>query len=239
MSIVNLWSKFKRRRYFDEILCQELMIHESMCAYIQECRPEEKMTIEKLLAEIDSQGVTWDRFELQEMRKKYSMEEVDQNIKRLAEKVEVAVLMGDQVMCDLFRIFYPALHCWNYNKWRKRDDISFMLNGADVIFVVRSCSGKMMKKINNYAVPKKVPVIPIRPVYIEDACDRVEAQRRVFAMTILRRHEVPEDCYFMLGDNRENSYDARFWENTFVSKKDIKGKVAVIWYDKKFCWKEL
>ena len=104
MSIVNLWSKFKRRRYFDEILCQELMIHESMCAYIQECRPEEKMTIEKLLAEIDSQGVTWDRFELQEMRKKYSMEEVDQNIKRLAEKVEVAVLMGDQVMCDLFRI---------------------------------------------------------------------------------------------------------------------------------------
>ena len=47
MSIVNLWSKFKRRRYFDEILCQELMIHESMCAYIQECRPEEKMTIEK------------------------------------------------------------------------------------------------------------------------------------------------------------------------------------------------
>ena len=86
MSIVNLWSKFKRRRYFDEILCQELMIHESMCAYIQECRPEEKMTIEKLLAEIDSQGVTWDRFELQEMRKKYSMEEVDQNIKKLAEK---------------------------------------------------------------------------------------------------------------------------------------------------------
>lgn len=52
-------------------------------------------------------------------------------------------------------------------------------------------------------------------------------------------YEVPEDCYFMLGDNRENSYDARFWENTFVSKKDIKGKVAVIWYDKKFCWKEL
>lgn len=182
------------------------MIHESMCAYIQECRPEEKMTIEKLLAEIDSQGVTWDRFELQEMRKKYSMEEVDQNIKRLAEKVEVAVLMGDQVMCDLFRIFYPALHCWNYNRWRKRDDISFTLNGADVIFVVRSCSGKMMKKINNYAVPKKVPVIPIRPVYIEDACDRVEAQRRVFAMTILRRHvgELKDEKEIV--SNEQNQY---------------------------------
>lgn len=206
MNIMECYKKLKRWRCFDEILCQELMIHESMCAYIQECRPEEKMTIEKLLAEIDSQEVTWDRFELQEMRKKYSMEEVDQNIKRLAEKVEVAVLMGDQVMCDLFRIFYPALHCWNYNRWRKRDDISFTLNGADVIFVVRSCSGKMMKKINNYAVPKKVPVIPIRPVYIEDACDRVEAQRRVFAMTILRRHvgELKDEKEIV--SNEQNQY---------------------------------
>ena len=190
MNIMKWYKNLKRRRCFDEILCQELMIHESMCAYIQECRPEEKMTIEKLLAEIDSQGVTWDRFELQEMRKKYSMEEVDQNIKRLAETVEVAVLMGDRVMCDLFKTFYPALHCWNYNRWKKRDDVSFMLNGADVIFVVRSCSDKMMKRINSYAMPKKVPVIPVRPVYIEDACDRVEAQRRVFAMTILRSHVV-------------------------------------------------
>lgn len=86
MSIKKLWRKLKKRCYFDEILCQELMIHESMCAYIQECRSEEKMTIEKLLAEIDSQGVTWDRFELQEMRKKYSMEEVDQNIKMAGRK---------------------------------------------------------------------------------------------------------------------------------------------------------
>lgn len=35
---------------------------------------------------------------------------------------------------------------------------------------------------------------------------------------------VPEGCYFMLGDNRENSYDSRFWENPYIPKDKIIGK---------------
>lgn len=33
---------------------------------------------------------------------------------------------------------------------------------------------------------------------------------------------VPEDRYFVLGDNREESLDARFWENPFINVKQIK-----------------
>lgn len=37
--------------------------------------------------------------------------------------------------------------------------------------------------------------------------------------------EVPEGCYFMLGDNRNYSVDARRWNNTYVKKEKIIAKV--------------
>lgn len=38
-------------------------------------------------------------------------------------------------------------------------------------------------------------------------------------------YEVPEGCYFMLGDNRNSSADSRYWHNTFVKKEKIVAKV--------------
>ena len=36
---------------------------------------------------------------------------------------------------------------------------------------------------------------------------------------------VPSDSYFVLGDNRDNSFDSRYWNNPFVSKDMIIGKI--------------
>lgn len=41
---------------------------------------------------------------------------------------------------------------------------------------------------------------------------------------------VPEDCYFMMGDNRNSSWDSRYWNNKFVHKDQILGKVKFRYY---------
>lgn len=38
---------------------------------------------------------------------------------------------------------------------------------------------------------------------------------------------VPEGCYLVLGDNRENSRDSRYWDDPYVKESDIKGKIIM------------
>ncbi len=43
---------------------------------------------------------------------------------------------------------------------------------------------------------------------------------------------IPEEGYFMMGDNRNNSADSRFWKNPFVYKDKILGKAFFRYYRK-------
>lgn len=38
---------------------------------------------------------------------------------------------------------------------------------------------------------------------------------------------VPNDCYYMLGDNALNSHDSRYWEDPFVAESDVLAKVTL------------
>ena len=51
--------------------------------------------------------------------------------------------------------------------------------------------------------------------YLEDEVDTLSIQTFV----------VPKDCYFVMGDNREESLDSRFWREPYVARESIKGKV--------------
>ena len=43
-------------------------------------------------------------------------------------------------------------------------------------------------------------------------------------------YTIPEDSYFVLGDNRDASKDARYWENKFVKREDIISKAVMKFY---------
>ena len=36
---------------------------------------------------------------------------------------------------------------------------------------------------------------------------------------------VPSDCYYVLGDNSDNSYDSRYWDQPFINGSQVKAKV--------------
>ncbi len=43
-------------------------------------------------------------------------------------------------------------------------------------------------------------------------------------------YTFPEGCFFMMGDNRNNSSDSRYWVHTYVHESKILGKAYWIYY---------
>ncbi|MBQ9827116.1 MAG: signal peptidase I [Lachnospiraceae bacterium] len=73
-------------------------------------------------------------------------------------------------------------------------------------------------------------------VYINDSEEPLEEEYLTVVPTgNYGPYFVPEDSYFMLGDNRNNSKDSRYWKNTYVKKEDIVAKVLFGYYPK-FYW---
>jgi signal peptidase I len=120
------------------------------------------------------------------------------------------------------RIFTTVVH----NKEKlKRGDI--------VVFYSEEKSERMVKRLigtpgDSILIEKDGSVYvngdKLKEPYVKN---QVKKDERYFGMHI-GEFEVPEGEYFFLGDNRGNSLDSRYWQNPYISKKDIKGKARTI-----------
>ncbi len=64
-------------------------------------------------------------------------------------------------------------------------------------------------------------------VYINGQLYREEYLYEDMKTYSFKDYEIPEGCYFVLGDNRIDSYDSRYWNNPYITKDDIKGKMIM------------
>lgn len=94
--------------------------------------------------------------------------------------------------------------------------------------------GKYIKRI--IGLPGETVTIRDGEVYINDSTEPLDDSFLKEEMEPEEEmvFEVPEGCYFMLGDNRNDSNDSRYWENSYVPREDIVAK-AIIKYWRRPC----
>lgn len=90
-------------------------------------------------------------------------------------------------------------------------------------------SQKFVKRI--IGLPGETVTITQAKVYINDEeLDEPYLKEAWISATGPFKFEVPEGCYLVLGDNRNDSLDARFWVNTYVTRDEIIGKALFVYF---------
>lgn len=70
---------------------------------------------------------------------------------------------------------------------------------------------------------KRIAGIPGQTVYINDVSHDVSVD--VLPSKYTRALKIPQQCYFVLGDNQGNSMDSRYWDEPFISKEQLKAYI--------------
>ena len=92
-------------------------------------------------------------------------------------------------------------------------------------------SQKFIKRI--IGLPGERVVIRDAKIYINDSEQPLDESYLKEEWVVANdgfEFNVPEGCYLVLGDNRNDSRDARYWINTYVTKDEIIGKAEFIYY---------
>ena len=90
---------------------------------------------------------------------------------------------------------------------------------------------KYVKRI--IGLPGETVRISNAKVYIDDSETPLQEEYLKDEWTVATgpfEFQVPEGCYFVMGDNRNDSWDARYWDNTYVAREKIIGKAEWVYF---------
>ena len=150
---------------------------------------------------------------------------VVQAFKIPSSSMEPTLLVGDHLLVNKFiygvRIPYTNIKFFQYKKPQRGDIIVFIFpkdRSKDFIKRVIGTEGEKVAIIHN-------------KIYINDKI--IDDPWGDFRMPRSSNEEygpvkVPEGFLFVMGDNRDNSQDSRFWG--FVNINEVKGKAFIVYF---------
>ena len=89
-----------------------------------------------------------------------------------------------------------------FGELKTGDIIVFQKDGVLVVKRIAGCPGERMD-LTKISYMDSVPI----PIFEQEVIT------------------VPKNAYFVLGDNSQNSWDSRYWEDPFISAEEIVAKV--------------
>ena len=139
--------------------------------------------------------------------------------------MEPTLLVGDHLLVNKFiygmRIPYTDIKLFQYKKPKRGDIIVFIFpkdRSKDFIKRVIETEGEKVAIVHNK--------IYINDKLIDDSWGRFTMPRA--SIEDYGPVKVPESSLFVMGDNRDNSQDSRFWG--FVKLNEVKGKAFIIYF---------
>jgi signal peptidase I len=139
--------------------------------------------------------------------------------------MEPTLLVGDHLLVNKFiygvRIPYTNIKFFQYKKPKRGDIIVFIFpkdRSKDFIKRVIGTGGEKVAIIHNK--------IYINDKMIDDLWGHFTITRP--SIEEYGPVKVPEGFLFVMGDNRDNSQDSRFWG--FVNINEVKGKAFIVYF---------